>query len=234
MPFNLLLLPLLGGYIFITYWNRTRFDARRYSGERLIFHAAIAGVALLIAAHILTSAAAALWPGLAARWHRAVPFEDSATSLLAFVLGATAWWPANQWGWPRDREVRRTIEQWNDYLEMLLARAAEENRQVAATLKSGKVYIGYVLHTFDPAYDRRFVVLLPVMSGYRRPPSHELVLTTDYARVYQTLLVGDPARLARQVRDFQIVVPVAEIQSANLFDWGAYGRFQQAQSPGPG
>lgn len=47
MPFNVLLLPLLGGYLFLTHFNRTRFATKRYSGERLIFHSAIAGVALL-------------------------------------------------------------------------------------------------------------------------------------------------------------------------------------------
>ncbi|MGI8617514.1 MAG: hypothetical protein ACR2L6_00290 [Gemmatimonadaceae bacterium] len=59
MPFNVLLLPLLGGYVFITKWNKTRFDAKRYSGERLIFHAAIAGVAFLIVAYLLTRVVAA-------------------------------------------------------------------------------------------------------------------------------------------------------------------------------
>lgn len=49
MPFNVLLLPLLGGYIFITKWNRTRFNTKRYSGERLIFHAPVAGVLFLAA-----------------------------------------------------------------------------------------------------------------------------------------------------------------------------------------
>ena len=47
MPFDVLLLPLLGGYIFISSWNCTRFDAKRYSGQRLLFHSAIAGVGLL-------------------------------------------------------------------------------------------------------------------------------------------------------------------------------------------
>jgi hypothetical protein len=47
VPFNVLLLPLLGGYLFITHWNRTRFHTKRYSGERLIFHSAIAGVVFL-------------------------------------------------------------------------------------------------------------------------------------------------------------------------------------------
>lgn len=54
MPFNVLLLPLLGGYIFITYWHRTRFSARRYTGERLLFHAALAGVIFLILSFWIT------------------------------------------------------------------------------------------------------------------------------------------------------------------------------------
>ena len=36
MPFDVLLLPLLGGYIFISNWNYTRFEAKRYSGQRLV------------------------------------------------------------------------------------------------------------------------------------------------------------------------------------------------------
>jgi len=51
VPFNVLLLPLLGGYVFITYWNHTRFSARRYSGERLLIHAALAGVFLLVVSY---------------------------------------------------------------------------------------------------------------------------------------------------------------------------------------
>jgi hypothetical protein len=32
MPFNVLLLPLLGGYFFITRWLPTRFATKRYTG----------------------------------------------------------------------------------------------------------------------------------------------------------------------------------------------------------
>lgn len=65
MPFNLLLLPLLGGYIFISHGNHTRFDARRYSGERLVFHSALAGVVFLVLGLGLALALAAWMPGLA-------------------------------------------------------------------------------------------------------------------------------------------------------------------------
>jgi len=121
--------------------------------------------------------------------------------------------------------LRRTIEAWNDYLEELLNQAQAETRQVSLTLKNGKVYVGFVVRTFDPAYDRKYIIVLPTMSGYRTEPTHEVKFTTDYTRVYQALMREDQSRLVRGVNDFQVVVPVSEVLSANLFDWDAYSRF---------
>ena len=160
MPFNVLLLPLLGGYVFITYWNYTRFSSRRYSGERLLFHAALAGVVLLILSYAAVRLMELRWPASAATW--------------------------------------RT---W--------------------------VYVGFIVRTFDPAYDRKYIVILPTMSGYRTETTHQVVFNTDYTRVYQVLMEEDESRLVRGVNDFQVVIPVAEVLSANLFDWEAYERFNE-------
>lgn len=102
---------------------------------------------------------------------------------------------------------------------------AEETRQVSVTLRNRKVYVGFVVRTFDPAYDRKYVIILPTMSGYRAEPTHTMTFDTDYTRVYQALLAEDESRLVRGVEDFQVVIPVAEVVSANLFDWEAYLRF---------
>jgi hypothetical protein len=155
---------------------------------------------------------------------RARTFEHSGTSLGALLLGSTMWIPLN-WFFPREREHRRTIRAWNDYLEELIDQALWELRQVSVTLKSGKVYVGFVLRAFDPAYDRKYVMILPTISGYREVETHELVFTTDYTRVYQELMGADQTRLVRGVEDFKIVIPVAEVLSVNLFDPDAYQRF---------
>jgi len=63
------------------------------------------------------------------------------------------------------------------------------------------------------------------MSGYRDKATHELTFNTDYTRVYQELMGEDESRLVRGVEDFEIVIPVAEVLSANLFDPDVYGRF---------
>lgn len=223
MPFNVLLLPLLGGYIFITNWNRTRFNAKRHTGERLLFEAATAGLLFLLVAFVLVHLVTAADPALHDRWAREVPFPYAGTSLLAFLLGAVAWFPAN-WFFRRDREARRVIQEWGDHLEVLFDRAITENRQVSVTLKSGKVYIRFVLENFDPAYDRKYITILPTASGYRSEADQELVLTTPYSNVY--LRIMESERKDISISDFRVVIPVAEVMSANLFDWDAYDEFQ--------
>src|SRR4051812_3454960 len=140
MPFNVLLLPLLGGYVFITYWNLTRFSARRYSGERLLLNAALAGIFWLVVSYIVVRLIASKWPSAPTTWSDLVPFEHSGTSLGALLLGTTAWIPLN-WVFQRKREHQRTIRAWNDYLEELLDKALDETRHVSITLRNGKVYV---------------------------------------------------------------------------------------------
>jgi hypothetical protein len=230
VPFNVLLLPLLGGYIFITYWNRTRFHVKRYSGERLIFHAALAGVFFLGVSYVVIRILTSTMPATYSAWHAQVPVAHSGTAIGALLLGVSAWIPLN-WFFKRPAEINRTIEVWNDYLEMLLKQALEQTRHVAVTLKTRKVYIGFVLRSFDPTYDRKYIVLLPTISGYRDEKTQSLVLTTDYTAVYQQLIGEDETRLVRGIDDFQTVVPVAEILSANLFDWEVYQRFNPPSPP---
>jgi len=227
MPFNVLLLPLLGGYIFLTNWNRTRFTTKRYSGERLIFHAAVAGVLFLALSFVAVRGVIAFHPETYKGWRAAVPFPWTGTSFGAFLIGSLLWIPLNRWWYPLERETRRAINAWNDYLEVLLERALRETKQVSVSVKSRKVYVGFVTSNFDPAYERKFIRILPTSSGYRDENTQELVLTTDYAKVYQQIIQEDNAFLLGGVEDFLIVIPVAEISSANLFDPAAYQKFQQ-------
>lgn len=226
MPFNLLLLPLMGGYVFVSRWNRTRFETKRHTGERLLFSAAIAGVFFLIVAFIIVRLLATWQPELRAEWAQHVPFPHAGTSLLAFLLGCVTWWPANLF-FPEAAEQRRAIQGWGDHLEILFDRAisGSEYRLVSMTLKGGKVYIGLVIRNFDPAYDRKYVTILPVVSGYRDTSTHEVHLTTWYDAVYQEVIENRRADL--RIEDFEVVIPVGELLTANLFDWDAYDEFQR-------
>jgi hypothetical protein len=53
MPYNLLLLPLLGGFLFIHLTHFFRFGAQRLDGYRLLFQSAIAGICLSALARLV-------------------------------------------------------------------------------------------------------------------------------------------------------------------------------------
>jgi len=97
------------------------------------------------------------------------------------------------------------------------------------SLKNGKVYIGFVLQPFNPEFDRKYIFILPTVSGYRDKDTHVLELTTEYTSVYNQLIQEENERLVTGVDDFRILVPITEIISAHLFDSQAYEKFNSAQ-----
>jgi hypothetical protein len=66
---------------------------------------------------------------------------------------------------------------------------------------------------------------LPMVSGYRHPGTRELVITREYAEVYQRLMEED-SELLTHADDFQLVIPIGEIVTANLFDPDVHELFQ--------
>jgi hypothetical protein len=230
LPYNVLLLPLLGGYFFLTFFNGTKFSTNRHSGHRLILHAAAAGLLFLLIAFALALIIAWRWPHWASWWQTIVPFPYVGTSLIACVIGLALPWPLNFISlFHKERANQRAIERSNDHLEILMARAGRETKAVSITLKSRKVYVGLITRTHDPLYDRKYIQLLPIKSGYRAADTLALQLTVDYAAVYAQIIQQDASVVAGGIQGFEIVVPLSEIQSVNLFDPAAYQMFNPPQ-----
>jgi hypothetical protein len=194
MPFDLLLLPLLGGFIFVSRWYPTRYYTLRTDGYRLIFASALAGVLLLFTVVLLREWAEP-YPQTAALfdfWHGLVRIEDAALPAGAFILGAVAWMPLNLIGryvrlLSESRAVDRAIRRKQDPLELILRKALGTGTLVSVTMKNEKVYIGKVIRNFNPAFPMESVALLLARSGYRDKATRELHLTTDYDRTHQKI-----------------------------------------------
>jgi hypothetical protein len=56
----------------------------------------------------------------------------------------------------------------------------------------------------------------------------KLNLAVDYAAVYAKIIRQELEMIKTGVSDFEIVIPVSEIQSINLFDPTAYAEFNPA------
>ena len=237
MPFNLLLLPALGGYLTLRFWNRTRFFLARQDGYRFVLWVALAASALLALATLLVAALYATGAGdrVASAWHRGVPFAHSGKAVVAFALGAAAPLALNRvpqvvsWGFPGWDDERywaeRALDTAGDELELLLFRSLVHKMLVMATLGSGKVYVGFVTRSLPPDVERRYLRLLPVASGYRDGQTQRVEFTTLYEEVRQQAEdVGSPL-YGLLDQDFEIVVPLREIVTINLFDFVAYEAF---------
>jgi hypothetical protein len=93
---------------------------------------------------------------------------------------------------------------------------------VAITLRSRKVYVGSVLEAPRIEAEEKFLVLLPFLSGYRDKDSLEVEFTSTYWDAYEAL---ERDSLADRIPEFALVIPVAEIVTANRFDIDFYERF---------
>jgi hypothetical protein len=236
MPFNLLLLPLIGGFIFLTRWNYTVYFAKRLDKERLLLHASLTGLILLSISFALSTLIVSrpTWPGfyylLRLRhwwaWHTP-SYELSGVSTFALLLGVFAPSVLNRWPfgplWTQPKMIAKAIEDYGSPMEKLLLKAVNENKYVMVTLKSGKVYIGRVASTPPPDDDRAFQ-LLPLKSGHREDGKHRVELTTHYDEAFDMMLEweSDPSAA---IKDFGVVIPVREVLTATLFRPDLYSKY---------
>ena len=194
MPYNLFLLPLLGGFLFLRKWNLTKYHALRAEAERLLILASIVGLITLVIAFLLMrlSQFVPYGPEVTAWWNHQVPFEYLGTSLFAFTLGALGHIPLNRLArCSDDRAMDQMIEHDRLPLSRLLKKAFDENKTVSVTMSGGKVYVGFVTHLLNPGLPITFIEILPTKSGYRSQEEKTVTFTTFYTNVLDQLSKTD-------------------------------------------
>ena len=227
MPWNLLLLPLLGGFSFLHFCYRFRFRSQRLQGYRLLFESAVVGVGLSVLARlIILGVVQTSWgKNLAALCVRILPFPFAGTAIAALLLGLTIPFLINL-RINRERAKQIAVEEFNDSMLRLLYEAARRKKLVLITLDSRKVYVGFVLNA--PNLDREsvHVGLLPILSGYRSSTTLKIHFSGHYVRVYDSQNI-DP-------NDFLIALPLVRVTSAQWFDPGGYAEFSGGGRRVPG
>ena len=221
MPFNLLLLPLLGGYLLVSRTHLFAFGAAKQSGERLLFMAAYIAVYLLFGSRIAVLVVVHYLPAVGEWWRVFSPWEYSGTAAGAFLLGLLIP-PIINMLKPLSVASRLAIQKHGDGLDRLFFQATENESQVVITLASGKVYAGWLDWTPpNPGASDAYVRVLPTMSGNRT--SRNLIeWTTFYQAVY--LQLGTETTEA-EIESFTKVIPIGQIVTAGLFDPETYNRF---------
>lgn len=223
MEVNIFLLPLLGGYIFIKKSTWFRYRSIRYNAQELILSSAVAGLIGVTIAFLITTLVSNQFPNSYDWWNQYVEFNFLGTALCAFVTLVAAGYLPNRWI-DEEEQIKKIIREDNDGIELILLRALEDAKLVSITLKSRKVYIGFVSQNFfNPWAGVKSITVIPVYSGYRHPDDFHIEFTTSYDAVIKYTVESDDINL--DINDFQTGIPISEIVTVNIFDPQVYERF---------
>lgn len=224
MPWNLLLLPLLGGFYYCTHSYTQKYRIRRLDGYRLLLESAYRGTLFLVVsmvalwlAHVALGFLAASFAGplqLLAWWRETSPFPHTGKAVMSLVLAYAYTELRNRVKGDADDCRQQVIADEGLNLEQLFIRAYREEKELLVSMKSGKVYRCQPLEGSHPGIIHTHVPVIPLQSGCRHNETQHVKFHTDYQAVYAALR---EAGREEDISDFELILPVAEIASVTIF-----------------
>jgi hypothetical protein len=157
---------------------------------------------------------------------KALTFKEFVRRAIRRIKGRDTKFLAGIYDYSKRDAIKHAIHALNSDMDLVLLRAMEKNMPISVTLSHGKVYVGYVTGAIEPGEKREMLRILPFVSGYRAGEEMKLKFTTWYTSVYQKF-AKDESLSHLNPELFEIVFPLSEIKSINLFDIDAYQAFQK-------
>ena len=157
-----------------------------------------------------------------------------------------------------DASIDREVARARNPLEVLLREAMKSQSLVSVSVKNGKVYIGRVTSTANPAFVTQAINLVLRRSGHRDKDTQELRIDVNYDVTHAPIkaeleerfieqlekaIIENPKASERELvdtasrrvseevearleaRNYEIVIPIEEVQSVNIFDLEIYDEF---------
>jgi len=221
MPWNLLLLPLIGGYYFLSTCYRFKFLEQRLDKQRLIFESIIAGTLLLGCSFFLKWFVNGVFPEFIDWMYQFIPVKSPyiGTAIFSFVLSYVLAHFFNAAIYvDRLEQLKDAIITVDDPMEMMLLRSYQSKDLILITLDTDKVYIGYVQELPIPSVSKH-IRIFPMYSGYRNEEK-EVIYTNHYIDIIQDLLDDPDENHIESAPDiiltFDNVVSVSHIDPAFL------------------
>lgn len=117
-----------------------------------------------------------------------------------------------------------------DGIEALLVQAIDEGKLIFVTLKSRKVYIGYVAAPRMEHHDTQHLAIIPYISGYRDKDTLRYHEQHRYYELYLSKnITADSTPL--NLSHFRHVVPMEQIEAVSIFDTETYKSFDVFSAP---
>ena len=241
----LLLINLTGGYYFARVCPPSAYYAAREIGHNIYFRSVFYAAFLTFCALIVAMTCYFQWgshlPSLSARAANSTNIFNLLKLLfanesfrycvyaLALILGVLLSGVVRLivWAIPPFEKYMTQRALRHDEFEVLVFKSVNEQHPMLVTLSSGKVYVGWAVKAPHPKSARRFLTLLPLLSGFRAPTQQRVEFTTNYWKILDSIENGsDPEICYMRTSDLEVVIPTEQIISAHLFDLAVYDKFQ--------
>ena len=224
MGLGLLLVPALAGYLFLSWFNATRYSLPRETGYHVVFRSALAGVFLFFIARLFVVLVNAVAPVIGSSWKPIIPLDYSGTAAITLILAAALPPIINRLPqFDRFQAQREAAMEAGDQISLIIDQAILQSRFVEVSLASGKSYVGSPIQGTFGHRDDGDVAIIPVASGYRHNKTQALVMTTNYAPTINRLS-------GHEMENLKVAFPMRDIVSARLFDRALYVSFLGTQS----
>lgn len=146
---------------------------------------------------------------------------------LAFLSGlGVRWWFAKA---PRQIAALINAARINP-IEEIAIEASATMFPLFITLKSKKVYAGWVRKPALEHGEMEYISLIPLLSGHRSAETQKVTFTVNYNEFYTKNGVYDGVSRVT-LEKFRVVIPVREIDNISLFDFETYQKFQRVPEP---
>ncbi len=170
-------------------------------------------------------------------WHSQfsswVIVDTNVPLVLSLIFGAVVAWATTEVNAKKtkaDPQARLTAIKKiavSDNIQLLLIESSDKQLRVMLTLKSRKVYIGFIkqfAHEQVVPGDED-IVIIPLISGYRDKDTLTFHESHSYVTFYDENDIG-PDTTPLCLDDFRVVIPREQIESVSLFDAKTYVAFQ--------
>jgi hypothetical protein len=229
--FNLLIIPIVGGYVFLITFKLTRFYHQKIEKQRLLFHSILVGGVIgflslhlkeILDSHRLTEVIRFLKIPIPSSLHGlGIYFYIIVIScfiplvlnvLLSLIFGEA-------------KVMSYIIKKWGDSYERLFwdsypDSSDKKQKPVMLTTKNGKVYIGYISEVSSPLSNSH-VTIIPSISGYRDRDTQTVIITTDYTGTIKKYIIDN----GKNLDIVGITIPVSEIILASKFSAKLFKKF---------
>ncbi len=225
MPWNLLILPLAGGYYLISRFNYYKFRQQRLDKQRLLFDSILSGIVLLAITLFIRNMAEYCFPGLINNLYTLLPIKAPylGTTICSFIFSFVFTELGNRtFCRNRKKQIDIAIKKVGNELESLLRVSFNESKLLEFTLDTNKVYVAWVKELPIPTVSH-YIRVIPVFSGYR-DKTKQLIFNTHYLSVYSSYIDEGRVKDYKDL-DVDLILTIDNLVSVSFFDIEMYERF---------